>query len=361
MPGTGAAKGPRRIHGIFTKSWHPLDNSTAWKAQSESGNCMRHIIINPAAAAGTTGKRAAGILALLNRYLGSQCTVFITGGPGEATGSARRAAASGAELIVVVGGDGTLQEVVNGLFRDGRPLSPDCRLGMINSGSGGFAGSLGLPPDIEGQAALIARGGELRIDIGRAVYVNGEARTRERYFINECQAGIGSAVVRKVEAWNRKGKTLGGRLASGAGALAAALVCPSQPVSVEVDGLQVGMHRLLGVVAANGNRMRGGMRLTPRARLDDGLLDILLIHGQSVFARLRSFANSYSGKHLGLAGFSYFQARCIVLSSAQKVEIEADGETWGTLPCRVDILASALRIAGPGALAKSELDRLEPG
>ncbi len=309
---------------------------------------MRHIIINPAAAAGTTGKRAAEILALLNRYLGSRCTVFITGEPGEATGSARRAAAAGTDLIVAVGGDGTIQEVVNGLFRDGRPLCPDCRLGIINSGSGGgFAGSLGLPPSIEGQAAMIARGGELRIDIGRAVYVNGEARSRERYFINECQAGIGSTVIRKVEAWNRIVKMFGGRLAFGASALAAALGCPNQPVCVEVDGRHVGTHRLLGVVAANGSRMGGSLRPTPRARLDDGLLDILLIHGQSVLDRLRSFANIYSGKHLGLAGFSYFQARCIVLSSTQKVDIEADGEPWGTLPCRVDILPSALRIAGP--------------
>jgi diacylglycerol kinase (ATP) len=306
---------------------------------------MKHIIINPAAAAGATGKRAPEILALLNRYLDGDYTLFMTGGPGEASESARRAAGAGAELIVAVGGDGTLQEVVNGLFSDGRPLSPDCRLGIISSATGGgFAESFGLPRDIETQAALIARGGARRIDVGRAVYANGEAKPRERYFVNEFQAGIGGEVVRKVEAWSKKGKAFGGRLAFGAGTLAAALVCPNQPVSVEVDGRRIGTHRLLGVIAANGSRMAGGMRLTPRARLDDGVLDILLIHGQSVFERLGSFAKIYSGKHLGLAGFSYLQARCIFLSSVYKVDIEADGELWGTLPCRVDILPSALRV-----------------
>ncbi len=308
----------------------------------------RHIIINPAAAAGATGKRSAEILALLDRHLGKDYTLFMTGGPGEAAGSARRAAGAGAELIVAVGGDGTLQEVVNGLFSDGRSVSPDLRLGIVSSGTGGgFAESLGLPAEIAGQVAQIARGVARRIDIGRAVYADGGARRRERYFINECQAGIGSEVVRKVETWNKNGKRFGGRLAFGAGTLAAALGCPNQPLSVEVDGRRVGTHKLLGVIAANGCRMGGGMNLAPRARLDDGLLDILLIHGQSVFARLRSFADIYSGNHLGLAGFSYFQARSIALSSERRVDIEADGELWGSLPCRVDILPSALMVICP--------------
>jgi diacylglycerol kinase (ATP) len=90
------------------------------------------------------------------------------------------------------------------------------------------------------------------------------------------------------------------------------------------------------------------MGLTPRARIDDGLLDILLIHGQSVPARLRSFVRVCSGKHVGLAGFSYFRARSISLASDRRVDLAADGELWGALPCRLDILPSALEVFGPG-------------
>ncbi len=309
---------------------------------------MRHVIINPAAAAGATGKRAPEVLALLERYLGRNYTLFLTGRPGQAAESARWAAGAGAELIVAVGGDGTLQEVVNGLFSDGTCLSPDCSLGIVRSGTGGgFAESFGLPLEIEGQVALIARGETRRIDIGRACYKNGGGGATERYFVNECQAGIGGEVVRRVEALNKRGKRLGGRLAFGAGTLAAALGYPNQPIGLEVDGRSVGTHNLLAVIAANGSRMAGGMKLAPRARLDDGFLDILLIHGQSVLERLRNFPKIYTGNHIELTGFSYFQARSVSLSSERRVEFEADGELWGTLPCRVDILPSALRVICP--------------
>ena len=310
----------------------------------------RHVIINPAAAAGATGKRTPKILALLERHLGRDYTLFMTGKPGEAARSARWAAGAGAELIVAVGGDGTLQEVVNGLFDDGRSRSPDCRLGVVNSGTGGgFAESLGLPRDIEGQVAMIARGGTRRIDIGRAFYANGGPGASDRYFINECQAGIGGEVVRKVEARSKRGKRFGGRLAFGAGTLAAALSYPNQTVSVAVDDRPAGKQSLVAVIAANGSRMAGGMRLAPGARLDDGLLDILLIHEQSALERLRNFPKIYSGKHIDLAGFSCFKARSISLSSERKIDFEADGELWGTLPCRVEILPSALRVIGPNA------------
>jgi diacylglycerol kinase (ATP) len=308
----------------------------------------RHVIINPAAAAGETGRRASEILALLDRSLGRDYTLFLTGGPGEATESVRWAVKSGAKLVVAVGGDGTVQEVVNGLFSGGESLSPDCRLGIVSAGTGGgFAESFGLPRDIEAQVKLIARGLDRRIDVGRAVYANGGDGTRERNFVNECQAGIGGEVVRWVEARPKKSKRLGGRLAFGAGTLAAALTYPDRSMCVEIDGRPAGTHRLVAVIAANGCRMAGGMRLAPRARLDDGLLDVLFIHGQSVFERLRNFPKIYSGKHVGLAGFSYFQARSLTLYSEEKVDFEADGELWGTLPCRVQVMPSALRVICP--------------
>jgi YegS/Rv2252/BmrU family lipid kinase len=308
----------------------------------------RCIVINPAAAAGKTGKKASEILALLERHLGRNYTLFMTGRPGEATKSVRWAITAGARLIVAVGGDGTLQEVVNGFFSEGAPLSPDCRLGIVNAGTGaGFAQSFGLPADLEAQAALIAHGQARRIDIGRAVYANGGDRPEERYFLNECQAGIGGEVVRKVEARNKKSKKLGGRFAFAVSTLGAALRYPNRAMSVEIDGRPAGTFNMVAVIMANGCRMAGGMRLAPRARLDDGLLDVLFIHEQSVGERLRNFRRIYSGRHTDNPGFSYFRARSVAITSEEKTDFEADGELWGSLPCRVDVLPAALRVVCP--------------
>jgi diacylglycerol kinase (ATP) len=306
---------------------------------------QRHVILNPASGAGKTGKRQAEILALCDRHLGRQYTLCVTREPGEATDSARTAVAQGAELVVAVGGDGTIQEVVNGFFADGRPLNPDCALGIIDAGTGhGFAQSLRLPGELERQMELVAGPVSRRVDVGRASYADGGGRHKERYFVNECQAGIGGEVVRKV---GTKNKRLGGTLAFGASTLAAALRYPNQVVTVQVDEQLPQTQKLIGVVMANGGFMAGGMKLAPGARLSDGLLDILLIHEQSLAERLKNFPRIYSGSHIGLPKFGLVRGRSISLSSPESVPFEADGELWGSLPCRVEILPEVLWVKSP--------------
>jgi diacylglycerol kinase (ATP) len=306
---------------------------------------QRHIILNPASGAGRTGKRQAEILALCDRHFGREYTLCITREPGEATDSARAAVIQGAQLVVAVGGDGTIQEVVNGFFSDGRPLNPDCTLGIIDAGTGhGFAQSLRLPGEIERQMELVAGQAYRRVDVGRASYADGDGRHKERYFVNECQAGIGGEVVKKV---GTKNKRFGGTLAFGASTLAAALRYPNQVMTVQVDEQPPRTRKLIGVLMANGGFMAGGMKLAPGARLSDGLLDILLIHEQSLAERFRNFPRIYSGTHIDLPKFGLVQGRSIVLSSPESVPLEADGELWGSLPCRVEVLPAVLRVKSP--------------
>jgi len=301
-----------------------------------------HVILNPAAAGGKTGRNEAVILSVLKRSLGEGFSLCRTREPGEATRSAREAALAGATLVVAVGGDGTAQEVVNGLFAGGAPLHPACSLGLISAGTGnGFAQSLGLPADLESQAAGLRRGQTRRVDLGRVVSANGDGSPRERYFINECQAGIGGEVVQRV----REGrKRWGGFLAFGLTTLGAILDYPNRRVAISVDGRRTLSGPFIGIVAANGSVMAGGMRLAPRADVYDGLLDILLIHGQTLGERLRHFPKIYSGRHLDSPKFSYFRATSLSLSSSDGVAFEADGEFLGRLPCRVEVLPSALRL-----------------
>lgn len=305
----------------------------------------KHIILNPASAAGKTGRRRAEILALFERVVGGPYSLCVTRKPGEATDSAKQALSHGAGLIVAIGGDGTIQEVVNGFFQEGRLINPRASLGIVNAGTGhGFAQSLGLPLEIERQMQVVGGLSGRSIDVGRAWFTNGGTKPVERYFINECQAGIGGEVVRRVGA---KTKRFGGALAFGLTSAAVALNAPGRTVTVQIDDEPARTQKLIGVVMANGSRMAGGMNLTPSAELSDGLLDILLIHEQSRLERVRNFPKIYSGKHIGLVPFSYRRGRRISLWSAEQVPFEADGELWGTVPCRVEIMAGLLRVKSP--------------
>jgi YegS/Rv2252/BmrU family lipid kinase len=301
-----------------------------------------HVILNPASAAGATGRRREEILGAVRRHIDPDFSLFVTDGPRAATGSARKAACRGTDLLIAVGGDGTIQEVVNGLFAGREPLNPRFELGFINAGTGhGLAQSLDWPRGLEDQCAAIGRGIVRRIDIGRAVFTDRDGRTVERYFVNECQAGIGGEVVKKVQAGHKR---LGGLAAFGLVTLQTALRYPNRTITYALDGGPAVTGPFVGIVAANGHVMAGGMKLAPKARIGDGRLDILLMHGQTVFERLRNFPKIYSGRHLASSKFECLSGRSLILASDEDVPFEADGELFGRLPCRIEILPGALKL-----------------
>lgn len=305
-----------------------------------------HVIINPASGGGKTGKSLDNIIDDLDKFFGKKYSRFVTQKPFDAKFSAEQAILAGAQLIIAVGGDGTIQETVNGFFAGGVPINPDCLLGIISRGTGqGFARGLGLPRDQVRQLDIAAHGKCHSIDIGKIVFSSPKGEQKERYFVNECQAGIGGAVVKSVLA---KQKRLGGRLAFGLSSLAKIFSYPNQLITVQIDNQPRITLPLLGVVMANGNSMAGGMSLTPGAKVDDHLLDILLMMGQSIPRRLRNFPRIYSGKHIGLPEFNCRRGKSIRLFSRVPVLVEADGELLGVLPCKVDVLPGALKVNGCG-------------
>jgi len=306
-----------------------------------------HVIINPASASGRTGSRLSQIRHLLDRRLGAGYSLHVTSRPLEATLSARNAIHAGCDLIIAVGGDGTVQETVNGFFERGCMINPQCRLGIIGSGTGrGFCQSLGLPAALADQVEIACRGRERTIDIGRINFSGENGEKLSRYFANECQVGIGSEVVRRVRS---RQKLLGGWAAFGLSTLAAAFTYPDHLITVTVDDHRLEPRRLIAVMVGNGDRAAGGMRLTPQARMDDGLLDIMLIHQQTLPHRLRNFSRIYSGRHQGQKGFQFFKGRCIEIESAENVGVEADGEWLGYPSCQIEVISAALRVkALPG-------------
>lgn len=300
------------------------------------------VILNPTAGGDRAGKMIPEIKTALNRKLREVPDLQITQGPGEATRLTRRAIQAGADLIVAAGGDGTIQEVINGFYLNRKLINPDCELGIINLGTGqGFAHSLRLPESIKEQAELLNESGALPVDVGCVVYQDDRGKERERLFMNECQAGIGGDVVARV---GKKYKIWGGTVAFGLAAVQEILFGRSYPVRI-----QIGRHKpieteLIGLVAGNGSRMGGGMQLTPGARPDDGLFDILLIHHMPIFKKLFHFTRIYSGKHLRSKYFVLRQGSHIRMDASEPVRIEADGELLGWLPAEITLLPEPLFI-----------------
>jgi diacylglycerol kinase (ATP) len=299
------------------------------------------VIANPASAGGRTGKRLEQLRQLLRENLGDSITVTTTERRGDATRLAFQAAMEGCELLVSLGGDGTANEVANGMAPGGRALNPRSRLGIVRSGTGqGLARSLSLPPDPESQIRLIASGLTRTIDLGRVQW-NAPEGPRSWMFLSECQIGIGAAVVREAE---RRGKRLGGLLCFGLTSLHQAWCCRTMPLELILDRTELIDGPALGISIGNGSSTGGGMRLTPDALLDDGFLDLLVLPAQNRFERFRSFPSIYSGAHLANPHFQHRRVRRIECSSPTRVPLAADGELLGDLPAVITICPAALRL-----------------
>jgi YegS/Rv2252/BmrU family lipid kinase len=299
-----------------------------------------HFIVNPASAAGRTAKYLQELVSSIDRRLKGLYSMELTQRPLDAIGRARRAVERGCELLVAVGGDGTLNEILNGLFSRDKMINPDCRLGFIASGtSKGYHTALNIPKNFDDQVHLLCNDDERKVDLGKVSYDDKEGKPTQRYFINECQAGIGGTVVKGVQ---KSHKRLGGLLAFGYVTLTRGLFHREFPIKVVIDGKTEVTKPLLGVIMALGPYSGGGMCLAPDAKVDDGLLDLVLIHEPSLLKRLSIFPKVYFGKHVTAKSFSFFKGKKFELSAEPDALLEADGELLGNLPCSVEIQPSSL-------------------
>jgi len=299
--------------------------------------CVSLVIINPAAAMGKTAQRSEAITEGLTKTLGSGFRILRTNGPGDAESLAREAVRDGMELIIAVGGDGTIQEIVNGMLTAGKSGAHTCGLGIITSGTGnGFAQSLGLPGDLEGQLAMLRSSHIRAVDVAWLELCSHKGR----FVINETQIGIGGEVVRRVRG---KLKMLGGKIAFGVGTVASAVRFPNRHLTVVTDAMSFG-GAYTGITISNGEFTGGGMNLTPGAAMDDGALDVLVMHAMGVFERLWNFPKIYSANHLRSAHFSLMRTGTISVASDEVVPVAADGELLGFAPCSVRVVPHALKI-----------------
>ena len=301
-----------------------------------------HIILNPSAGGGKGKKFCKCLIPELEKRFGKDYLIKETSRQGDAIIFAREAVESNAGIIVAAGGDGTVNEVVNGILTAGRSLNDNFDLGILNCGSGGgLAQTLGIPDSVSDQLDLICESKPRPFDVGFVIYLDKNKNSCERYFVSECQAGIGGSVVSQV---GMKLKHFGGKIAFGSVALSHLVHYKVSEMRLQVDAKTSATKKMIGVTIGNGIYCAGGMQLTPNALTDDGQLDLLGIHEMNFMTRFLNFGKVYSGNHVNSKYFSLTRAKEIYLDSGPSVWIEADGELLGKTPCRIGIVPGAIRV-----------------
>jgi diacylglycerol kinase (ATP) len=297
--------------------------------------------VNPASANGSTGRRWPEIAHRAAAAGLAGETLFSTR-PGEIADLAARAVGEGARLLVAVGGDGTVNETVNGLLRTG---ASDVELAVLSRGTGtDFVQSLGIPGDVD-RAVAVARDGPARVvDVGRARYRAWDGSPAESYFANFAGAGISGAIARRA---NASSKALGGRLSFMWATVAVFAGWESAPAVVTVDG-ERRSGRMFEILAMNGEYTAGGMRMAPGACADDGLLDVVLVGDVTKADFVLTFPKVYRGRHLGHPKIELLRGAAVTVETDETLPIALDGEQPGTTPVTFEVVPQALHVRVPG-------------
>lgn len=285
------------------------------------------VIFNPAA----RGEKSRHVRQFLESKASPSVTLAPTQGAGEAKLLAARAVAEGHKLIVAAGGDGTINEVINGIG------ASDAALGVLPLGTVNvFAQELRIPRKVEAAWAVIEGGHTRTIDLACA-----EAGGSTRYFVQLAGVGFDARAVR-VASWELKKKI--GPLSY----VWAGLKTLSKPhVRVEVSANGNGSHGGVAVLIGNGRFYGGRFTLFPRARMDDGLLDVCVFETCGYVDVLRYGQGILRGAHIHLGGVTYFQVERLVCSAPSATPFEVDGEDAGDVPVTFSVVPRALRVVVP--------------
>ena len=303
-------------------------------------------IVNPRSSGSHTAERWPELAAQLKQRLGAFDTVF-TDGPMAALHLTSAALKDGVDHIIAVGGDGTVNEVVNGFFDKGRPINPHAVLSVITSGTGAdFRRTFGTPVERDLQIQRIVEGDAHAIDLGLLTYRDdATAEIRRRYFDNVASFGL-SGVADKAVNQLTFAKKFGGKTAFIWGTLKALLSYKGQRVRLRVDDQFDEVLDINTVAVCNGCYFGGGMNIAPDAKPDDGLFDIIVVRKASLFQILKGLPSIYSGKHLNKTKHVFMlRGRKVTaepVRSSDEVLLDVDGEAPGRLPATFEIVPRAI-------------------
>jgi len=294
-------------------------------------------LVNPASGNGGTGKRWPELAHRAAR-LGLEGETLFSERPGHLIDLARSAVDGGAKLVVAVGGDGTMNEVVNGIA--GR----DVDFATIPLGTGmDFGRTYGIPTKFEDAVRVALTGTPRTIDAGRVSYRTWSGEDAERWFGNVGSVGMSGAVAQRA---NGMSKALGGKATFFYALTRVFLEWANTDVTVRFDGEE--RHgKMHDVIVANGVWHGGGMKLAPDARSDDGAFDVVLIGDIGKVDFLTTAPKLYKGKHVAHPKVEVVRTGRVEVDATEHLPIELDGEQVGTTPATFEVVPGALRVRVP--------------
>ena len=288
------------------------------------------IIYNPAA--GSVKDRET-IGEKLQQLSGAR--IYLTEKEGDATRFAKDAIQQGQDLVVAAGGDGTLNEVINGIA----PFADRIQIGLVPLGTGNdFARTLALPGSIEDCIQILRTGKTRAIDLVRVT------SDQVRYFVNVSAGGFSGTVNEKLTPEIKK---TWGPLAYLRSAAAAFPELRSYRTTIVLDDGAPFQANLYNAIIANGRFVAGGTEVAPEAVADDGLLDLILVLRKPVSEIAVVIAQMLAGKHLGNHGIVFQRAKKILVSSNPGMWFNVDGELVGNEPALFEALPQVLRFVVP--------------
>lgn len=274
------------------------------------------LIINLTAGGGKPRSHLKTIFKYLKEN-GFNFKVSYTSHHGEATELAQKAADKGVDLIISVGGDGTVNEIVNGIMKsDNNPTLGIIPLGWAND----FIKSVNIPPDVTQACKILVQGKTKKIDVG---VIN-----KKIYFANICGVGFDAEVAQYAN--QIKNRHPNWRILSAFIYIFATIKKLLSPfrcykVKIKIDQQEI-QTKILFIAISNGKIYGGRFKITPEAILDDGLLDICLVEEMGRFKYLSIIPKVFKGTHGGIKGISFYKAKEIIVQSSELILAQVSGE-----------------------------------
>lgn len=326
-----------------------MSNKTDTSSNDGNSN-LPLVIVNPKSAAGSTASRWAQIASDLRAHFGAFQVAF-TKKPGDGVRLAKRGAATGRKFIIACGGDGTINEVANGILESGK----DIELGILPSGTGGdFRRTLNVPNVAREAAKGLREGATKTIDVGKVSFFNHQNEKISRYFLNVSSFGLSAAINERVKEKNSFGwlpfDAIRGRAKFAFSTLQEVVDSEFITVRVKIDDREEKLLNTINFCVANSRFFGGGMKIAPDACLDDGFFDVVNIGDIKTAKILLNAYKLYNGSHLELEEVKSMLAKRIEISPAkshQTIFIETDGELPGKLPAVYEIVPQALKVRVP--------------
>lgn len=292
-------------------------------------NLLRcQVIVNPAAGRGEVNKLIPRIKELLYRR-GIYYELTSTKSPGEAVELARQAAKT-FNTVVAVGGDGTVNEVINGL------MGTDAVLGVIPAGTGNdLARTLNIPFDLDKAVSVLEAGRPEAIDIGKDI---------DGYFCDILGIGFPSDVMHNA---NTSTNIFRGSTAIKASIIQTINKLQPYTVHIETDDDSFS-PTVMGVFILNNRYTGGGVQIAPDAKYNDGLLDVVIMHEMGKLEILGVLPKAYSGKHVGHPSIQILRTKKIRITAPTPMRKDFDGNIYGTTPVDTEVLPRALNVLVPG-------------